>query len=217
MSGKTAYVLMSSKGNKQRIVLIVTVLLIAFAGGLVTYVAFNAYNTWCRLMGPVTFVSKSHGGPWEAVFLSHGALMGRKMTLIAVPDTSRDGNDVVVGVVSYTDRSPYFREACWSSDGTVIAVRTEMYMVADANEDKLPFTHAYDFVEKEIIAPPKRNRGDDLKSWMTRAKKIERLVLERGGEGSAIASYETIYKLQKKVSRRKWRRWREILKSKSGA
>ena len=143
--------------------------------------------------------------------------MGRKMTLIAVPDTSRDGNDVVVGVVSYTDSSPYFREACWSSDGTVIAVCTEMYNVADANEDKLPFTHAYDFVEKEVIAPPKRNRGDDFKSWTKRAKKIERLVLERGGESAAITSCETIYKLQKKVSRRKWRRWREILKSKSGA
>ena len=143
--------------------------------------------------------------------------MGRKMTLIAVPDTSRDGNDVVVGDLSYADSSPQFREACWSSDGTVVAVRTKMYKVADANEDKLPFTHAYDFVEKEVIAPPKRNRGDDLKSWMTRAKKIERLISDRGGEGAAITSYETIYKLQKKVSRRKWRRWREILKSKSGA
>ncbi len=82
---------------------------------------------------------------------------------------------------------------------------------------KLPYTHAYDFVEKEVVAPPKRSRGEDFKSWMTRAKKIERLVLERGGEGTSIASNETIYKLQKKVSWRRWRRWRKILKSKSGA
>ncbi len=143
--------------------------------------------------------------------------MGRTMTLIAVPDPSRGGNDVVVGDLSYADSSPQFREACWSSDGTVVAVRTKMYKVADANKDKLPFTHAYDFVEKEVIAPPKWYPWDDFKSWMTRAKKIERLISDRGGEGAAIASYETIYKLQNKVSRRKWRRCQEILKSKSGA
>ena len=205
---------MSSKENKSRIVVW---LVIVFAGGLVAYIGVGYYAWWCRAMGPTAYVSRSHDGPWEAVFLSHGALMGRTMTLIVVPDASRDGNDVVVSDVTYADSSPRYREACWSSDGTVIAVRTEMYKVADANEDKLPFTHAYDFVEKEVIAPPKRSRGDDFKSWMTRAKKIKKLVLERGGEGAAIASYETIYKLQKKVSRRRWRRWRKILKSKSGA
>lgn len=206
---------MNSNGNISRRAGWLIILVIVFAAGLVAYFVYSA---WCKTMGPMAYITRSQSGPWEAVFLTHGAWMGRTMTLIAFPDASRDVNYVVVGDVTYADSSPRFREACWTSDGTVIAVRTDMLSkVADANEDSLPFTHAFDFVEKEVIAPPKQLHEKDIKPWIERAKKIKKLVSERGGEGAAIASNETIYRMQKKVSWRKWRRWRKILKSKSGA
>lgn len=173
-----------------------------------------SYLNW-MVNYPQVYVSKSEQRAWEAVFLSHGMGMGRTMTLIAVAEPSDEGSRVVVGDVWYEDAKPHFEGACWSADGSVVAVRATTYWMSDVNEGKVPFTHAYDFLEKEVIAPPKFLRGEDRNSWMRRAEKIERLVSERGGEGAAIASAETVWRLQKKVSWREWRRWRGTLEGES--
>ena len=136
---------------------------------------------------------------YQAAFVYHGALQGRTITLVAGSDLDEK---TVVGNIGYVDMNPSFQEAYWSSDGTVIAVRGS---VAKTGVSDIVFTHAYDFRRGKIIAS-KALYKEDANSILGKAKEIEKLIEERGGNGIIISKVDISFNARKLslFERRKW-------------
>ena len=158
------------------------------------------------------YVTKSRKHNWEAIFISHGAMMVHTITLAVVSEPERRGTEVVVGDVKYEDIRPDIYHFCWSADETVIAVLTNATTgeVEVEPYTELCYTHAYDFLKNEVIGPPEKEpEADDPNIWNKNAKQIKTLLYERGGAGKII-DYQNM--LFKRPNRKERRQWESVLK-----
>lgn len=99
-----------------------------------------------------------------------------------VKDYSKSRFELIrIGTVSGFETGPPPKKAIWSRDGTVVAV---VKGHAGDDQNKISWTHAYDFREHKIYGDAdKYDFGD-----------IAKLLCSRGGEGSIILTDKESYK-----------------------
>ena len=160
--------------HRKVLILFLILLLIPIGWQLFKYAAIRELH----LSQVRIYVSKSDKYNWQLVFISQGLLMGRTITLAAVPEPQRRGNEIIVGDVCYEDGAPTIFVFRWSKDGTLIAILTNEAArgVEEEPYTGLYYTYAYDFLKNEIIKPPEKGpQADDPNIWNENVKQIKSL------------------------------------------
>lgn len=188
--------------NKAIIISIVTVILIVFGACCYILPLYIQY----RMASPQKCVLKSPTSVKTAVFLRHGALMASRISFYLESEKKL----LWVGTVE-ADDALVFEEACWSKDGTLIASKSRVtgYNEVPETDEPFIFTHAYDLKEEKSYVPESDTSDKSTEAWVKRAKIIEKLLLERGGEDNKVIKGDSE---MAKVSWWQWRKYRDMEK-----
>ncbi len=190
---------MKAKYKKIIAITSITIMILLIAG----FFMLLEYFKYSLLATRMTKIYTNESNSRCAVVFSYGALQGYTL-YVGVVDESKSGpNLTILGPVYYNDIPLKLESVVISSDGSVVAAKSNFYF----GQKDTSYWLAYDFKNSICYGEDWSNISRDPKLIKTRGRAISELLQSRGGIAKEFSKDDLSLDYEDKLSYFEWKRW----------